>query len=167
MNGDVALTWTAPNAPVTSYNIYRYAGGNSTSPTLVSSGVTTTNYTDTTALAGNTYHYVVNAVTGSAASPVSNIASATTPNNTPTTEVDLSGQYNLTGITADGASFSGGLDGQGNALSETEVGTSPAWNGVNFNIAPAGANNVIQATGQTITLPSRLVLARSICWRPA
>ena len=38
------------------------------------------------------------------------------------------------------------------------MGTSAAWNGASFNIAPAGANNVIQAAGQSITLPSRLVL---------
>ena len=49
------------------------------------------------------------------------------------------------------------MDGDGNALSETEVGTSQTWDGVNFNIAPAttpATNNVIQADGQTIGLPS-------------
>ena len=56
----------------------------------------------------------------------------------PSQTVNLSGYYNLTGITADGARFGGGLDGPGNALSETLVGTSQTWNGVNFSIAPAG-----------------------------
>ena len=72
--------------------------------------------------------------------------------------VSLSGYYNLTGITANGARFGGGLDGHGNALSETMVGTSQTWNGVDFSIAPAGGNNVVQAAGQTITLPSASVL---------
>ena len=74
--------------------------------------VTATTYVDTTGVAGNTYYYVVKAVTGSSISPASNTASATVlGGNPPTTEVDLVGQYNLTGITADGSGFAGGLDG--------------------------------------------------------
>jgi hypothetical protein len=70
-------------------------------------------------------------------------------------EVDLSSYYNLTGIANDHTRFGGGLDGAGNALAESAVGTSQTWNGVNFAIAPGGsANNVVQAAGQTIALPS-------------
>ena len=58
------------------------------------------------------------------------------------------------GITANGAQFStGGLDGAGNAYSANVLGTSQTVNGVGYHIAPAGANNVIEAVGQTIGLP--------------
>ena len=42
----------------------------------------------------------------------------------------------------------------GNALSSNLLGTSQVWNGVQFAIGAAGTNNVVQATGQTITLPA-------------
>ena len=84
--------------------------------------------------------------------PTSQVSIAVTAASTQA--VDLSSYYNLQGITADCTKFSGGgLDGAGNALSEKKVGTSQTWNGVNFTIAPTGANNVVQAEGQTITLP--------------
>ena len=89
VNGNVTLTWTASDSTVTGYDVYRYTVGNAASPTLLSSGVTATNYTDTTSLAGNTYYYVVKAVNGSAVSPASNVASATSANTATTTEVDL------------------------------------------------------------------------------
>ena len=61
----------------------------------------------------------------------------------------------MTGISIDGLTFSstGGLDGDGHDLSETELGTSVAWNGLNFQLGSPDANDVIQATGQTIPLP--------------
>ena len=71
-----------------------------------------------------------------------------------TIQVDLSGLYNVLGITNDGATFAGGLDGKGNALSENQVGSSTTWGNVNFNFGPAGASNVISSTGQTIGLPN-------------
>ena len=83
-------------------------------------------------------------------------ASVTNPTGNQT--VSLASAFNLVGITTDGAKFSGGLDGGGHALSASQVGTSLTWGGVQFSIAAAGANNVAQATGQTITLPERLVL---------
>ena len=86
--------------------------------------------------------------------------------------VNLSNYYNLTGIVNDGSKFSGGLDGAGNAITESEVGTSQTWNGVNFAIGTANTNNVVQAAGQTITLPaasfSKLeLLADHREWQPA
>ncbi len=152
LDGDVALTWTASNSSVTGYDVYRYLIGNVASPTLLGQA-TTTNYTDTTAMAGNTYLYVVKAVNGSAISPASSAVSATVANSSPATEADLTGQYDLIGITDDGSHFSGGLDNDGNALSETEVGTTVSWDGVNFNIGPAGANDAIRSVAQPVTLP--------------
>ncbi|HEX4145357.1 MAG TPA: choice-of-anchor Q domain-containing protein [Pirellulales bacterium] len=86
---------------------------------------------------------------GSGGSP-----SPSTPTSGSTTQVNLSGQFNLPGITAAGAHFTGGLDGQGNALSASALGSTLTWNGTTFNLAPAGADDVVQAVGQTINVPS-------------
>ena len=72
------------------------------------------------------------------------------------TMVSLSGAFNRTGIYADGSSFSGtgGLDGGGEALSGTLLGTSQTWNGNSYIIGPAGSADVVSANGQTIALPA-------------
>ncbi len=153
----VNLSWTAATGTITGYNIYRgtTAGGESLTPINSSPlPATATSYADSTTLPGNTYYYVIKAVNGAGVSPVSNEAKATLPSNGSNTEVDLTGEFNLAGITANGARFSSGLDGHGHALSAATLGTSETWNGVKFNIAPAGSNDVIQATGQTIGLPN-------------
>ena len=56
------------------------------------------------------------------------------------------------GIVGDGTTFSGGVDGVGNAFSANLLGTSLAWNGVTFTFGPANGADVISASGQTITL---------------
>ena len=72
-----------------------------------------------------------------------------------TTQVNLASAFNRTGIVADGTTFSGGgLDGNGNAYSSTQLGTSLTTGGIIFNFGPAGAADVVSAAGQTITLPS-------------
>jgi fibronectin type 3 domain-containing protein len=80
-NNVVNLSWTAPTGAV-SYKIYRgtTAGGEATTP--LATGVTTTTYSDATAVNGTTYFYKVTAVNGNAAplaseSAASNEASAT------------------------------------------------------------------------------------------
>src|SRR5262249_59670240 len=67
--------------------------------------------------------------------------------------VDLSGSFNLAGIVNDGTTFSGGLDGNGNAYSGSLLGTSLTAGGVTFNLGAAGGNNAVSALGQTINLP--------------
>jgi fibronectin type 3 domain-containing protein len=151
------LAWSAAGAGTTGYNVYRgtAAGGESTTPlNSVPLSAGTTSYQDTTALAGNTYFYVVKAISGSTVSAATNEASVTLASSGTTNEVDLNGQYNQVGITADGAKFSGGIDGTGDALSATQLGTSQTVAGTPFTIAAAGANNVVVATGQTVGLPN-------------
>jgi hypothetical protein len=76
------------------------------------------------------------------------------PTNT-TTSVNLSSSFNRIGIVNDGSTFTGGgLDNDGSALSANLLGTSVTAGGATFNIGPAGANDVVSAAGQTITLPS-------------
>ena len=72
-----------------------------------------------------------------------------------TTQVNLSSAFNRTGIVADGTTFGGGgLDGDGNAFSFNQLGTSLTTGGATFDLGPAGASDVVSAAGQTITLPS-------------
>jgi fibronectin type 3 domain-containing protein len=72
----VSLSWTA-SAGATSYNVYRSTHGGA--ETLLTSGVTGTRYTDTSAALafGTTYFYTVAAVAGGSVSNFSNEASAT------------------------------------------------------------------------------------------
>jgi hypothetical protein len=72
------------------------------------------------------------------------------------TTVSLSSSFNLAGIYTDGTTFSatGGLDGVGTAYSANLLGTTVVWNGVNFAIGAANANNVVSSTGQVINLPA-------------
>ena len=157
---EINLSWTAPSSgSITGYNVYRgtTAGGESTTPLNASPlSASTTSYQDTTVQPGNTYFYTVQAVSGPAFNGRSNEASATTTNtaSTTTTEVDLSSQYNQQGITTNGTKVSGGIDGAGNTLSESWVGTSQTVSGVNFNLGAANANNVVVAVGQTVGLPN-------------
>ncbi len=153
---EIDLSWTGSTGTATGYNVYRgtASGGESATP-LNSTPLpaSATGYQDTTALPGNTYYYVVRAVNGPVVGPAS-LETSFTATASATTQVDLTGAYNAVGIAANGSTFSGGLDGVGYALSSTLLGTSQTWNGQTFNVAAAGANNVVRATGQTVTLPA-------------
>jgi hypothetical protein len=67
------------------------------------------------------------------------------------------GPYNQSfGIVRDGTTFSGGIDGVGNAFSSNLLGASLVWNGVSFTFGPANGADVISGAGQTIALnPAR------------
>jgi hypothetical protein len=69
----------------------------------------------------------------------------------------LAGFYNRPGMYTDGTTFTnpptGGIDGGGFAYSASLLGGAQSWNGVQFNLGPANATNVISCAGQTIPLP--------------
>ena len=72
-----------------------------------------------------------------------------------TSPINLSSAYNKLGIVADGTTFSGGgLDGTGHVYSASQLPTTVTAGGATFNLGPVGANDVVNATGQTIALPS-------------
>ena len=98
---------------------------------------------------------VQEATTGSAAGLVGSTTTATI-SISGTAAVNLASAYNVIGITTDGTSFSGGgLDGHGNALSETEVGSSvTSLSGITFPLGAPNVNDAIQSQGQTIALPA-------------
>jgi len=70
------------------------------------------------------------------------------------TQAGLASYYNRAGIYSDGRSFGSGLDGDGYAFSANLLGSSPIWNGVNFTLGSANAEDAVDADGQTITLPT-------------
>jgi hypothetical protein len=74
------LTWTASTSTVSGYNVYRSSVSGGPYTIINSSLVTTTQYTDSTVQAGQTYYYVVAAVNSSDVDSVdSNQVSATIP----------------------------------------------------------------------------------------
>ena len=69
--------------------------------------------------------------------------------------VDLAPYMNQVGLTADNATSPGNLDGGGYSYSSTAMGGSVVdWAGSTYVLGLAGQNNVVQAAGQTIPLPS-------------
>ncbi len=70
------------------------------------------------------------------------------------TMVNLSSAFNRVGLVDDWTTFTGGLDGVGNAFSSDALGTTLSAGGTIFNIGPAGSDDVISADGQTIALPA-------------
>lgn len=83
--GSVALSWTAPSGPVSSYSILRST--TSGAETVVHSGVATTSYTDSGLAGSTTYYYEVEAVNagGTGAPSAEASAATTTPPPTPPT----------------------------------------------------------------------------------
>jgi len=69
----VSLSWTASTTPSVTYNVYRSTTSGSYSTPLASAGANTS-YIDSAVAAGQTYYYVVTAVSGSTESAYSNPA---------------------------------------------------------------------------------------------
>ena len=166
-DGTIGLSWTASSGEdgggsIAGYNVYRAtASGGQVGAPLNSSPLSSsaTSFTDSTAFAGNTYYYVVKAVSGGVSSPASNEASATAAASGSTIEVDLSSAANAQGLAANGSDYSayGGLDGYGDALSSNALGASVSWNGIPFALGAAGVNDVVRAPTQAVPLPQNEV----------
>jgi len=70
------------------------------------------------------------------------------------TQVDLSSEFNVSGIYQDGTKYStGGLDGLGYSYSANLLTTSRALNGELFNLGPANELDAVGCNGQTVPLP--------------
>jgi hypothetical protein len=65
------------------------------------------------------------------------------------TQVNLSSAYNQIGIYTDGSTFSGGLDGVGYALPAPPIALQKG-----YTFGPANALDVVEGTGQTVSLPA-------------
>jgi hypothetical protein len=76
----VALNWTASTSSgISSYQISRGTVSGGPYTPVGSVGASTTSFTDTTVVSGQTYYYVVAAVAGSSTSPASSPTVATVP----------------------------------------------------------------------------------------
>jgi alpha-mannosidase len=85
------------------------------------------------------------------------LASPNFSNGKPTvTGVNLSSYFNLDGMSYDSARSNGNLDGSGNTYSADLMPATITSEDVSFSIGlrTDGSNNLVQASGQTITLPS-------------
>jgi hypothetical protein len=153
-NAFVNVQWN-PNSEATAYNVKR--GTTTTGYFATVATVTGTNYTDAGLTNGFTYFYKISAVGASGPSADSAAVSAT-PAGPPlipgATAVSLAPYYNRTGIYADGATFSSGVDGSGFAFSDNLLGRSVLWNNLVFSIGPAGAADVVACASQPISLPA-------------
>ncbi|WP_261304196.1 discoidin domain-containing protein [Paenibacillus andongensis] len=72
-----------------------------------------------------------------------------------TAKVNLTSSFNLDGFSYDSNKSNGNFDGRGYTYSADLVNTTPTYNGIPFQLGPManGMNNVVQSTGQTITVP--------------
>ncbi|MGI4788669.1 MAG: basic secretory protein-like protein [Janthinobacterium lividum] len=70
--------------------------------------------------------------------------------------VDLTSSFNTVGITADGAQFpaDGGMDAGGTGYSSKLLGLSQTWQGVPFQLGPAGGPDAVTCRGETVPLPA-------------
>jgi fibronectin-binding autotransporter adhesin len=74
------------------------------------------------------------------------------PGSTGIVPMDIGGDFNLTGITHVGDTFSGGLDGNGLAIVDSLLGSTVNWNNADFNLGPSEADDVVQAAGQDLNV---------------
>ena len=70
------------------------------------------------------------------------------------TKVNLSRHFNLTGIYVDGSTFTGGIDGGGNAISASALSANLAWTYSAFAFGRANQFDVVSASSQSISLPA-------------
>jgi hypothetical protein len=70
--------------------------------------------------------------------------------------VDLTAAFNTTGFTKDGARVRSaeGFDGEGTAYSANLLGAKPVSKGVEFQLGPANAANVVACKGVVVALPA-------------
>jgi YD repeat-containing protein len=59
-----------------------------------------------------------------------------------------------TGITTDGVTFTGGLDGNGHAYSASQLTSPVTWNTLPFTLGPVGMHDAVAAAGQMLSLPN-------------
>jgi fibronectin type 3 domain-containing protein len=76
----VVLSWGASPTGGVTYNVYRGTSSGKESSSALTSGVTSTSYTDTNVTPGTNYYYTVKAVDSGGTSAASNEAVADVPN---------------------------------------------------------------------------------------
>jgi hypothetical protein len=133
-NASVALSWTASSG-ATSYNVYRGTTSGGESSTALATGITTTTYTDSTAVNGTKYYYEVAAVNGSGTSAKSNEASATPV-----------ATYTFTSTAS--ASPSSITDNVSSTVTITVTNTGSALSDGNVELSIQNSSGTVEATSQ-------------------
>jgi len=141
----VTLSDATPNATI-------YYTTNGSAPTTAS-----TKYTTPLTIGSTTTINALAVASGYGNSAVTaatyTITPATPPPASGTTPVALGSAANVTGIYANGSTdTSGGLDGNGDALSATLLGTSITTGGITFNVGNTGAADA--ASNSVVALPA-------------
>ncbi len=140
--GDVQLKASGlPEGVTASFNPSSTAGTSTMTVTASGSTIPPTSNITITGTAGNLSHAVTATV-------------AVTPIATGTVPVDLSSDYNVTGIYDDDTKFAeaASLDGGGYSLSEQLLGAEQVGDGVIFKLGPANRPDAV--TDKTIALPA-------------
>ncbi|HLZ41876.1 MAG TPA: hypothetical protein VKQ11_12990 [Candidatus Sulfotelmatobacter sp.] len=71
------------------------------------------------------------------------------------TKVDLSSQFNVSGIYQDGSTYTtGGLDGMGYSYSANLLTGSRVWSGILFGFGAANVTDAVSCSGQSVVLPA-------------
>jgi hypothetical protein len=76
------------------------------------------------------------------------------PAQTGATQINLTSYFNLCGITSDSNTSPGHIDGGGGSFSANLLASPLTYNGFNYNLGPAGTNDVVKSIGQVISLPT-------------
>ncbi len=112
------------------------------------------NWATTVAIGGNTTLYGTSGFTGAGVQlGTDTVNVAQSGNSAYAGIVNLAGVFNMVGIQIDGATFTTGY-GSNSALSGQLLGRTVFWNGGVYSLGAPGTSNVLQPTGQTITLPA-------------
>jgi alpha-galactosidase len=171
-NGQAILSWS-PSAGATSYQVWRFTGN--TPPAVLASGITATNYTDTTAANGATYYYIVSAANACNQSGYSAVCPATIGPVVPAAPATLSaipgnGQINLnwstsaaaTGYNVKRSTVSGGpYLIIGTNVPGTSYLDAPVSNGTTYYYVVSGVNAAGEGTNsvQVSAVPTSAVTA--------
>ena len=157
----IDLSWTDTATNANGYEVLREGPGANTFSVVTTLPAQSTSYVDSGLTTSNTYSYEVEAVNTVGDSPPSNEATAISLQ-----PVSLAASFNQVGVSVNGTQVAttGGMDGYGDTLSSSLLGTSLTVGGVPFSLGAAGHSNVVQGGGRpSLCRPARS--RRWNCWR--
>ena len=160
----VALSWTAAQGHVVSYNIYRSTVAGGEGSTSIAQNITTTSYTDTGLADGTNYYYTISSVNASGTSPQSTEVSAIT-SGTPTTPIitaqpspvgAAAGSGVTLGVTATGAVsyqwFKDGTAIAGATSVSYTISSVQASDVGSYTVTITGSSGTVTSTAANLTL---------------
>ena len=153
----VNLSWTAAIGTITGYNVYRGTSAGSESTTPLNSSPVGRDGHQLCRFHRRARQYILLCDQGDqwvGISPNSNETGLTLSLSGSAAQVNLAGDYNLTGITTNGRDSQAAWTVAATTCPEDLLGSSVTAGGVAFLSDAAGAANVVRSLGQTISLPA-------------